>query len=114
MTAILNRVQLIENIGVEPETIHTKEGNTFITASIATNESFKQNDELGFMVERYSLFFFGSMIEVTEYLHKGSQVYVEGKLRSSEWVDASGKSHNVINFVLTNIQLLNPEKAKQD
>ena len=113
MTATLNKVQLIGNIGTEPKSVTTKDGNIFVTTTLATNESVKQNGEWKSMVEWHQLLFFGSMTKVTEHLRKGSQVFVEGKLRSNSWTDAKGITHRTTNIVVSNVQLLGQTKSKQ-
>ncbi len=115
MTATLNKVQLIGNIGAEPKSITTKkEESIYVTASLATNEPVKRNGEWGTMVEWHQLIFFGSMTKVTEHLRKGSQVFVEGRLRSNSWTDAKGINHRATSIVVTNVQLLGQTKSKQD
>lgn len=114
MTASLNKVQLIGNLGAEPKGITGKEGQSFVTATLATNESFKQDDELKSRVEWHQLIFFGNLTKVTEFLHKGSQVFIEGKLRSNPWTDKEGNSRQTISIVVSNIQLLGQCKAKED
>ena len=57
MSATLNKVQLIGNIGAEPKQITTKEGSFFVTASLATNEAVKRNGEWEAMVEWHQLIF---------------------------------------------------------
>ena len=83
MTASLNRVQLIGNLGADPKNITGKDGQSFVTAALATNESYKQNDESQTRVEWHQLVLFGKLTKVAEYLKKGSQIYLEGKLRSN-------------------------------
>ena len=114
MTATLHRVQLIGNIGAEPKSITTKVGNLFVTASLATNDAIKRNGEWDTIVEWHQLIFFGGLTKITEHLHKGSQVYIEGKLRSNNWTDAGGTTHRSTNIVVTNVQLLGQAKPKQE
>ena len=114
MTATLHRVQLIGNIGAEPKSITTKAGNLFVTASLATNEPIKRNGEWETIVEWHQLIFFGSITNVCEHLHTGSQVFIEGKLRSNTWTDSSGTNHRSTNIVVTNVQLLGHSKPKQE
>lgn len=114
MTATLNRVQLIGNIGAEPKSITTKEGSTFVTVSLATNEAVKRNDQWETIVEWHQLIFFGTMTKVTEHLHKGSQVFIEGKLRSNSWTDKDGINHRATSIVVSNVQLLGQAKSKQE
>ncbi|WP_237760532.1 MULTISPECIES: single-stranded DNA-binding protein [Legionella] len=64
-----------------------KDGQSFVTATLATNESFKRNNEWHTIVEWHQLVLFGKLTKVTEYLKNGSKVYLEGKLRSNQWTD---------------------------
>ncbi|HHT9843846.1 TPA: single-stranded DNA-binding protein [Legionella pneumophila] len=114
MTASLNRVTLIGNLGAEPKTITGKDGQSFITATLATNESFKQNDEWKTRVEWHQLVMFGKLTKIAEYLKKGSQVYVEGKLRSNQWTDGDGNTRQSLSIVVSNIQLLGHSKSADE
>ncbi len=110
MTATLNKVQLIGNIGAEPKPITTKNGSIFVTTSLATNDAVKKNGEWETMVEWHQLIFFGSLTKITAHLRKGSQVFIEGKLRSNNWTDAGGSTHRATTIVVTNVQLLGQSK----
>ncbi|AMQ28965.1 TPA: single-stranded DNA-binding protein [Legionella pneumophila] len=114
MTASLNRVQLIGNLGADPKSITGKDGQSFVTATLATNESFKQNDEWQTRVEWYQLVLFGKLTKVTEYLKKGAQVYLEGKLRSNQWTDNEGKARQALSIVVSHIQLLSTPKSTDE
>jgi single-strand DNA-binding protein len=114
MAASLNRVQLIGNLGADPKSITGKNGQSFVTATLATNESFKQNDEWQTRVEWHQLMLVGKLTKVTEYIKKGSQVYLEGKLRSNQWTDNEGKSRQTLNIVVNHIQLLSLPKSTDE
>lgn len=114
MTAFLNRVQLIGNLGADPKSIAGKDGQSFVTATLATNESFKQNDEWHTRVEWHQLVLFGKLTKVPEYLKKGSQVYLEGKLRSNQWTDNEGKARQALSIIVSHIQRLNPPKSADE
>ncbi|CZP78134.1 Helix-destabilizing protein [Legionella pneumophila] len=114
MTASLNKVQLIGNLGAEPKTITSQNGQSFVTATLATNESFKQNDEWKTRVEWHQLVMFGKLTKIVEYLQKGSQVYVEGKLRSNQWTDGDGNTRHSLSIVISNIQLLGQSKPADE
>ncbi|KTD27477.1 single-stranded DNA-binding protein [Legionella israelensis] len=114
MTASLNKVQLIGNLGAEPKTITSQNGQSFVTATLATNESFKQNDEWQTRVEWHQLVMFGKLTKVAEYLQKGSQVYVEGKLRSNHWTDGDGNTRHSLSVVVNSIQLLGQSKPTNE
>ncbi|STX50910.1 single-strand DNA-binding protein [Legionella busanensis] len=113
MTAFLNKIQLIGHLGTEPKTITCKSGQSLVTATLATNESFKIKEERHTRVEWHQLVFFGSLTKVTDYLKKGSLVFVEGKLRSNPWTDEDGNNRHSISIVVSNIQCLGQEKANQ-
>lgn len=114
MTASLNKVQLIGNLGAEPKTITSQNGQSFVTATLATNESFKQSDEWKTRVEWHQLVMFGKLTKIVEYLQKGSQVYVEGKLRSNQWTDGDGNTRHSLSIVVSNIQLLGQSKPPDE
>lgn len=114
MTAALNRVTLIGNLGADPKTIAGKDGQSFVTAILATNEAFKQNEEWKTRVEWHQLVMFGKLTKVAEYLQKGSQVYVEGKLRSNQWTDGDGNTRQSLSIVVNNIQLLGQSKSADE
>ncbi|KTC76157.1 single strand DNA binding protein [Legionella birminghamensis] len=114
MTTSLNRVQLIGNLGADPKSITGKAGQSFVTATLATNESFKQNDEWQTRVEWHQLILFGRLTKMAEYLKKGSQVYLEGKLRSNQWTDNDGNVRQALNIVVNHIQLLNYLKSADE
>ncbi|HAT9492187.1 TPA: single-stranded DNA-binding protein [Legionella pneumophila subsp. pneumophila] len=114
MTASLNKVQLIGNLGAEPKTITSQNGQSFVTATLATNELFKQNEEWKTRVEWHQLVMFGKLTKVSEYLQKGSQVYVEGKLRSNQWTDGDGNTRHSLSIVVNNIQLLGQSKPADE
>lgn len=114
MTASLNRVQLIGNLGADPKSITGKDGQSFVTAALATNESFKHNDEWKTRVEWHQLVLFGKLTKVAEYLNKGAQVYLEGKLRSNQWTDNEGKARQALSIVVSHIQLLSTPKSADE
>jgi single-strand DNA-binding protein len=93
MSGYLNRVQLIGNLGRDPEVRTTQTGKTVVTLVIATGESWK--DEGGNRVERTEwhriVIFNEGLGQIAEkYLQKGSKVYLEGKLCTRKWQDQSG------------------------
>ncbi len=114
MTASLNKIQLIGHLGAEPKIIISQNGQSFVTATLATNESFKQNEEWKTRVEWHQLVMFGKLTKVAEYLQKGSQVYVEGKLRSNQWTDGDGNTRQSLRIVVNNIQLLSQSKPADE
>ncbi|POV93643.1 single-stranded DNA-binding protein [Aeromonas sp. ASNIH8] len=90
----INKVILIGNLGQDPEIRYTSGGMAIATLSLATSESWrdKQTGEQKERTEWHRVVFMGVLAEVAgKHLKKGSQVYVEGKLRTRKWQDQSGQ-----------------------
>lgn len=88
MSKSVNKVFLLGNIGQTPEHKALRTGTLLTTASLATNERFKQGDEWKDRTEWHSVLFYGKLAEIArDYLHKGSKVYVEGRIRTDSWED---------------------------
>src|SRR5579863_4998440 len=86
----VNKVILIGNLGADPETRAMPSGSTVANLRVATSESWrdKQTGEQQERTEWHRVAFFGRLAEVAgEYLRKGSQVYIEGSLRTRKWQD---------------------------
>lgn len=87
----LNKVQIIGNLGNEPEQRRTQSGALVVNLSVATSESWRsaETQQLTERTEWHRVVLFGRQAETAaEYLHKGSKVYVEGKLQTRKWQDA--------------------------
>lgn len=90
----INKVILIGNLGQDPEVRYMPNGGAVTNISIATSESWrdKETGEQKERTEWHRVVFMGKLAEVAgEYLKKGSQVYVEGKLQTRKWTDQEGK-----------------------
>ncbi|MFM5440179.1 single-stranded DNA-binding protein [Aeromonas enteropelogenes] len=90
----INKVILIGNLGQEPEVRYMPSGGTVTNITLATSETWrdKQTGEQKERTEWHRVVFMGKLAEVAgEYLKKGSQVYVEGKLQTRKWQDQSGQ-----------------------
>ena len=91
--ASVNKVILIGNLGRDPEVRYTPNGNAVCNISVATTRNWKSK-ESGDKVEEtewHRVVFYDRLAEIAgEYLKKGSQVYIEGRLRTRKWQDASG------------------------
>ena len=112
--AVLNKVQLIGHVGHSPKTTQTRENHPVASVSLATNESYRRNDEWETVTEWHSLVFFGKLANfAVERLQKGSQIYIEGKLRSNNWTDAEGVKRQSFNIVVQSIQLLDSARLKE-
>ena len=92
MAAYLNKVQIMGNLGRDPEIRHTQDGKAIANVTVATTESWK--DQSGQKQERtewHRVVVFGGIAGVVEkYLKKGAPVYFEGKLQTRKWTDNSG------------------------
>jgi single-strand DNA-binding protein len=91
--ASVNKVIIIGNLGRNPETRYSASGDTICNITVATSENWKdkQSGEKKEATEWHRISFFGRLAEIAaQYLHKGSQVYVEGSLRTRKWTDKEG------------------------
>ena len=105
----INRVILIGNLGHDPETRTLPSGKSVTNLRIATSESWKdkQTGEQREQTEWHSVVMFDRLAEIAaEYLHKGSQVYVEGKLRTRKWQDKEGRDRYTTEIQANEMQML--------
>lgn len=113
--AALNRVSLIGNLGADPEVRFTPDGTQVVTVSVATTEVWKDraSGERKEKTEWHRVIFFAGLAEVAgQHLKKGSQIYVEGKLRTRKWQDKSGSDRYTTEIVGTSMQMLGKKDAK--
>ena len=90
----VNKVILVGNLGQDPEVRYMPNGGAVTSLRLATSESWrdKQTGEMKEVTEWHSVVLYGKLAEVAgEYLRKGSQVYIEGQLRTRKWQDQSGQ-----------------------
>jgi len=101
--ASLNKVILIGNLGKDPETRYAPSGDAICNLTLATTETWKDRStgERREATEWHRVVFFGRVAEVAaQYLRKGSQVYVEGRLQTRKWQDQSGQDRYTTEIVL--------------
>ena len=99
----VNKVILVGNLGQDPEVRYTPGGAAVTTISIATSDSWKDKNtgQMQEKTEWHRVVFFGKLAEIAgEYLHKGSQVYVEGKLQTRKWQDKQGQDRYTTEVVV--------------
>ena len=92
--ASVNKVIIVGNVGRDPETRYMPSGDAVTNISVATSDRYKdkQTGEMKENTEWHRIAFFGKLAEIAgQYLKKGSQVYVEGRLRTRKWTDQSGQ-----------------------
>jgi len=105
----VNKVILIGNLGADPETRAMPSGSTVANLRIATSESWrdKQTGEQQERTEWHRVALFGRLAEIaSEYLRKGSQVYIEGSLRTRKWQDKQGNERYSTEIVGNELQML--------
>jgi len=105
----VNKVIVVGNLGSDPDTRYVPSGSAVTNLSIATSESWKdtQTGEQKERTEWHKVARFGSLAEIAaEYLRKGSQVYIEGKLRTRKWQDKEGKDRWTTEIVADEMQML--------
>lgn len=92
--ASVNKVILVGHLGRDPETRYAPSGDAICNVTLATSESWKDkaSGEKKEATEWHRVVFFEKLAEIAgQYLHKGSQVYVEGSLRTRKWTDNNGQ-----------------------
>ena len=105
----VNKVILIGNLGADPETKSMPSGTQVANIRVATSESFKdkQTNEWQERTEWHNVAMFGRLAEVAgEYLRKGSQVYIEGRLRTRKWQDKQGNDRYSTEVIASEMQML--------
>ena len=104
----VNKVILVGNLGTDPEVRYMPNGNAVANLSLATSESWK--DQQGQVQERtewHRLTMYRRLAEVAgEYLKKGSQIYVEGKLQTRKWQDQQGQDRYTTEIIVDQMQML--------
>ncbi len=105
----VNKAIILGSLGQDPDIRYTAGGAAVANISIATNEQWKDK-ESGEMQERtewHRVVFFGRLAEIVgEYLRKGSQVYIEGRLQTRKWQDKEGHDRYTTEIVASEMQML--------
>ncbi|HSG59687.1 MAG TPA: single-stranded DNA-binding protein [Woeseiaceae bacterium] len=105
----INKVILVGNLGADPETRYMPSGSAVTNLSIATSETWKdkQTGEQKERTEWHKVAMFNRLAEIAaEYLRKGSQVYIEGKLRTRKWQDRDGNDRWTTEIIADEMQML--------
>ena len=105
----INKVIIVGNLGADPETRYMPSGSAVTNLSIATSEQWKdkQTGEQKERTEWHKVAMFNRLAEIAaEYLSKGSQVYIEGKLRTRKWQDREGNDRWTTEIVADEMQML--------
>ena len=105
----VNKVILIGNLGADPEVKYLSNGTTVANFRIATSENRvnRASGEKTTMTEWHRIVAFGRLAEICgEYLNKGKQVYIEGRLRTRTWEDKEGNKRSTTEIVANQMQML--------
>ena len=105
----VNKAIILGSLGQDPDIRYTAGGAAVANISIATNEQWKdkQSGEMQERTEWHRVVFFGRLAEIVgEYLRKGSQVYVEGRIQTRKWQDKEGKDRYTTEIVANEMQML--------
>jgi single-strand DNA-binding protein len=104
----VNKVILVGTLGKDPEVRYAQSGSALASVSVATNESWKdKNGEKQERTEWHRVKFFGRLAEIAgEYLKKGSQVYIEGSLRTEKYTDKAGVEKYSTDIIANEMQML--------
>ncbi len=105
----INKVIIVGNLGGDPETRYMPSGAAVTNFTVATNESWKdkQTGEQKERTEWHRVAMFNRLAEIAaEYLRKGSQVYIEGKLRTRKWQGQDGQDRYTTEIIADEMQML--------
>jgi len=109
--ASLNKVIVIGNVGTEPEMRFTPSGKPVTSFSVATNEKFGDNDH----TEWFSIVVWNKLAETcNQYLTKGQQVYVEGRLQTRSWEGDDGVKHYKTEVIANRVLFLGQRKQAEE
>ena len=105
----VNKVIIIGNLGADPEVRYLPSGSPVTNIRVATSEGWKdkQTGETQERTEWHRIVFFNRLAEIaSEYLRKGSKVYIEGSLRTNKWQDQSGSERYTTEIIANSMQML--------
>jgi single-strand DNA-binding protein len=105
----VNKVMLIGNLGQDPEVKYMPSGGAVCNITVATTDSWsdRESGERQERTEWHRVVLFKRLAEIAgEYLHKGSKVYIEGRLQTRKWQDKNGQDRYTTEIVTTDLQML--------
>jgi single-strand DNA-binding protein len=108
MSRGLNKVQIIGHLGKDPEMRYTPSGRPVTTFSVAVSRSWNSADgERHAETEWFNVVAWGNLAEICkQYLVKGQQVYIEGRLQTRRWDDKEGQKHTSVEIVANEMMML--------
>jgi single-strand DNA-binding protein len=111
----VNKVILVGNLGKDPEVRYSPSGGAVANITLATSESWKDktSGEKQEKTEWHRIVFFGRLAEIAgEYLKKGAQIYIEGRLQTRKWQDKEGKDRYTTEIVANEMQMLGSREGR--
>lgn len=110
---MLNKIMLIGNLGRDPELNVTQEGTPVTKFSLAVSRSYKsKSGDTKDETEWFNIVAWEKLAETCErYLHKGSKVYIEGRLQTRKYTDRNGVERTAIDVIASNMEMLTPKSA---
>ena len=116
MSRGLNKVTIIGHLGRDPEMRYTPSGRPVTTFSVATNRSWTTSDgERKTDTEWFNVVAWNKLAEIcNQYLIKGQQVYIEGRLQSRRWEDSNGTKHTSVEIVANEMIMLGDRRPDED
>ena len=112
----INKVIIVGNLGADPDSRAMPSGNAVTNISVATSESWNDKDtgEKQEKTEWHRVVFFNRLAEIAaQYLRKGSQVYVEGKIQTRKWEDKEGNERWTTEIVANQMQMLGDRMSSE-
>jgi single-strand DNA-binding protein len=112
--ASVNKVILVGNLGSDPELRYTPSGKAVASFNLATHEKWTGKDgEKNERTEWHRIVAWDRLGEICgEYLHKGSQIYIEGRLQTRSWEDKDGNKRSTTEIITQTMQMLGSPGAK--
>jgi single-strand DNA-binding protein len=112
----VNRVTLVGHVGKNPETRAFQDGTGVTSFSLATSEKYKdKSGNLSEQTEWHNISCFGKLSEIASKLvTKGTQLYIEGKIKTNKYTDKSGVEKYAVNIVASSLQLLGSKEGSKE
>jgi single-strand DNA-binding protein len=108
-----NKIIVVGHLGRDPELKYTATGTPVCSFSMATSEKRKDGGDLKEVTTWFKVTLWGKQAEVAnEYLSKGKQVYIEGRLRVEEWTDRDGKTRHTLEVNASDMQFIDAGKSE--
>lgn len=113
---MINKAILIGNLGGDPEIRYTQSGTQVASFTVATTERFKGKDgQMQENTEWHRIVSWNRLAEICgKYLHKGSHVYIEGKIQTRKWQDQSGNDRYTTEIVAREMKMLNSKGGEHN